>query len=200
MLPVWRLTRNEYARNLYDRLHRVGITATRMYEYETDLVSNDPIVESPVSADSVSFETLSAADVPQRGFEIDFSIPTDFLQGEWAIVARIDGEPVGRTLVSGDTTPYVHPLDRSMSFPGAYVRRVFVTPEWRGAGLGTQMVKKALVVARDEFRCERASALIAVDNKPSQWLFDAVGFAPVRVHEFVRIGGFTWERTSPVAE
>ena len=162
-----------------------------MYEFELDLTADTSSFESTSSPHDVSFEVLSPSAVRECGYDLDFSIPVDLLRSEWALVALADGEPIGRTLVSAGAEPYIHALERRMAFPGAYVRRVFVAPDWRTLGLGTQLLGRALAVAHDELCRERASALVAVDNRPSQWLFEGWGFERVRVHSHARVGRFS---------
>lgn len=185
MVEYWRLTRTPTARRLYDAFKRAGLTATRMYEYEAPLAAVDIGNRSPLPP-GIRLETYPPDEVPTLSDDIDFSRPVEPNEREWAIVAFADGRPVGRTLVSDEEAPYVEPLERSLPVSGAYVRRVFVHPDYRGAGIASSLLLDSLMVARDELDCDTATALIAADNEPSQRLFEGRGFRRLRTHDYVR--------------
>lgn len=190
MVDFWRLTRNQYARRVYDALKAVGVTATRMYEYRAGLERSD-VTRPPNPPAGVRLELLPAAEVAATGLDVDFSLPVGLQEEEWVVVAFADGRPVGRTLVADTPNPYVDVLERPIPVQGVYVRRVFVAPAWRGRGVAAAALRSALVFARDELGVDSATALIAADNRPSQWLFEACGFDRAGVHEYARVGPFS---------
>jgi len=206
VIPHWRLTRNRYARRVYDALAAVGVTATRMVEFEATVSGVDAQDPTPDHRSTISVGTDEAADVsvvavpagdPLVGrLDLDFSIPVSVLDDEWVVVARTGDRAVGRALVSAGQRPYVKPLGRELSFDGAYVRRVFVAPAWRNEGVATRLVRTALAVAGSELGTGTAHALVAADNKPSQWVFEATGFRPVRCHDYVRLAALEYRRTT----
>lgn len=186
MVEYWRLTRTPTARRLYDAFKRAGLTATRMYEYVASLAAVDTGNRSPLPL-GIRLETYPPDGVEALSEDIDFSRPVEPHGGEWAVIAYADGRPVGRTLVSDEEAPYVEPLERSLPVSGAYVRRVFVHPDHRGAGIASSLLLDSLVVARDELNCDTATALIAADNEPSQRLFEGRGFRRLQAHDYVRV-------------
>lgn len=190
MADYWRLTRNQYTRFVYDKLKTLGVTATRLFEYEalTDDIDSD---QSPDLPADVQIDRFSASQMRDRGFDIDFSIPVALRNDEWVVVATAEGRPVARTVVTNAPTPYENALERAIPVTGAYVRKVFVVPDRRGQGIASAMLRVALSLAHGEFAAETATALIAVDNRPSQWLFEASGFERVAVHEYIRFGPFS---------
>ncbi|WP_136603492.1 GNAT family N-acetyltransferase [Salinigranum halophilum] len=182
MTQLWRFTRNRYGRAVYDTLARAGITATVMYEYVTNL-------DSTRDRESV-----------QAGYDVDgcnpgriepLDAPVDELQhDERIIVAFEEGEPRGYLFVSIDVTHQIVPLEQTVSFDGAYIRRVYVHPAHRNRGIATALVAAACQWAADR-DAGRATALVALDNKPSRRLFEQSGFEPRRVHRYARIGPVT---------
>lgn len=190
MADYWRLIRNQYTRSVYDALKALGITATRMYEYQAKLPQTNA-TRSPATLAGTSIDLISASEVDSRDIDFDFSQPVDMLDGEWAVIASIDGQPVGRTLVTYTSRPYIDPLERALPISGAYVRRVFVMPERRGKGVASVILRAATELARDEFNADTATALIAADNKASRGLFEGCGFERVGFHEYVRLGAFS---------
>ena len=187
MADYWRLTRNQYARNIYDALKALGITATKMYEYRAELEQTSSPYHLTTPAET-SIDLVPASEVDSLDINIDFSLPVDPLDGEWIVIASVDGRPVGRTLVTDTPRPYVDPLERTIRISGAYVRRVFVVPERRGRGVASATLRAAMALAQDELGAANATALIAADNKPSQGLFEGCGFERVGVHEYARVG------------
>lgn len=190
MADYWRLIRNQYTRRVYDALKALGITATRMYEYQAKLPETNA-TRSPATLAGPSIDLVSASEVDSRDIDFNFSQPVDMLDGEWAVIALIDGQPVGRTLVTDTPKPYVDPLERPLPVSGAYVRRVFVVPDRRGEGVASVILRAATELAHDEFNADTATALIAADNKASRGLFEGCGFEQVGFHEYVRLGAFS---------
>lgn len=179
MPQLWRLTRNRYGRAVYDALARVGVTATVMVEYVAPLADADP----PGSGDgSVAVERCDS----ERIEELD--APTgELLQDEDVLGAFVAGEPVGYLFLSMDATHEIHPLEESIEFDGAYVRRVYVDRSHRNEGVATALLTAAKRRAIER-GAARTSALVAVDNRPSRALFEGRGFEPRRRHRYVRVG------------
>ena len=198
MIPLWRLVRNRYSRMVYETLSTAGLTVSRMVEYEVDLrerASLDGTGPPDVPAQA-SFHTAPARTDPIRRLDLDFSIPVTFLDDEWVIAATAGGEAVGRSLVSAGQYPRVDALGGRMTFDGAYIRRVYVHPEWRNRGLARRLVAETLRVANRQFGVDTATALIAPDNKPSRWAFEANGFEPVRRHDYLSVFGREYRRVT----
>jgi len=189
-LGLWRLTRNGYARGVYDALKAAGVTATRMYEYVASLeaLPDRPLPEGV----TVERRRGDGVDAAERA-EFADPVPTDDV-----LVAREDGAVVGYLFVS-DRPVHVAALDVDLSFEGAYVWRAFVDPEHRRRGIATGLVARALVLARDR-GCDSAHALIAADNRPSQWAFEACGFRRRHVYSYLKLRGFERRRLELAAE
>jgi len=182
MTRLWRLTRNRYGRSVYDALGRAGITATWMYEYTRSLA--EPI---PDSADTeVSVERCD----PARVASLDPPV-ADLVAGEDVVAAFADGEPLGYLFCSVGATHHIVPLDRRLSFDGAYIRRVFVDPDCRNRGVATAMVAAACRHAADDGAAD-ATALVALDNRPSRALFERLGFRATRARRYAAVGPLSW--------
>ncbi|WP_210424887.1 GNAT family N-acetyltransferase [Halorussus halobius] len=185
-LPLWKFTRNRYGRALYDALADRGVTATRMYLYRAAL-DDVPAVEPPAG---VRFavrdpETLDADEYA------DFADPEP---EDLAVVAESDGGVAGYLFLTDARPKRVDPLARTYDFEGAYVWRLFVAPPRRGRGIATALVNRALAVARDERDAESACALVAADNRPSQWVFETNGFERREARSYVRLGPCEFRR------
>lgn len=196
MVPLWRVSRNRYARAAYDALKAAGVTGTRMDEYQVHL-RESPGDNSPPTPKGLRVDVFPAAAAGERDVDPNAAPRATPLADEWAAVARADGRTVGRALVSVGRRPYVEALERRVAFPGAYVRRVFVDPSYRGRGAATALLHAALAVARTELDAEAASALVAADNRPSQRLFERCGFSRARTHEYVRLGPLSRYQVRP---
>ncbi|QSX00189.1 GNAT family N-acetyltransferase [Haloterrigena alkaliphila] len=192
MPPLWGLTRNRYGRAVYDALARVGLTATVMIEYVAAL---EDATEEHTSVDGGATEYAVESCDPSRVAPLD--APVDELApGELVVAALEDGRPRGYLFCSIDPTHEIHPLERTLAFEGAYIRRVFVAPDHRNRGIATAMVEAACRMA-SERGAERATALVALDNSPSRALFERRGFEPRRRRRYVRIGPFTHRSVRP---
>lgn len=196
MVNYWDVTRTPYARSVYETLKRLGITATRMYEYR------GPVAAVDRSARSALADGIRITRVPPRvhpvAYAIDFSRPVEPHQDEWVLVATEGTDPVARLLVSDAESHYIEALERPRSVDGAYIRRVFVVPGRRGRGIASALLEEAMAVVRDELDVDTATALIAADNRPSQLLFERQGFRRVERHEYARVGPLSHYRRRPV--
>lgn len=208
MANLWRLTRNDHARRAYDALKRVGITATRMYEYVASSAEG-------VSRDPPAGVTIGAEDPDSLAREECPALP-EHRDDETVLVARErtgedegtgqegtgqerteDGEVLGYLFVSPAPTIHVHPLETDLSFDGAYVRRVFVHPDARNRGVATALVARTRTLAH-EWGLAAVHALVALDNRPSQWTFEANAFEKRHVHTYLRVVGYRRRTVSEV--
>jgi GNAT superfamily N-acetyltransferase len=181
-LGLWRLTRNAYGRRVYAALKRAGVTATRMYEYVASTADPPPASPPP----GVRLGTRRPADL-EPSTRADFADPEP---GDTVLVAEAGGEVVGYLFLS-DRPVTVDALGAEYTFDGVYVWRVFVAPSHRERGVASALVARALDRARAAGR-GTAHAMVALDNRPSQWLFEGAGFDRRRRHTYLKIG--RWER------
>jgi len=183
---------------VYEGLAAVGVTASRMIEYEVKLqeLSSPTGTDLPETPPEISFQSFPATADPAQRLDLNFSIPVTPLTDEWVIAATARGEAVGRALVSAGQHPPVDALGERMTFDGAYLRRVYVHREWRNRGIARRLVAEALDVANRKLGVDTASALIAPDNKPSRWTFEANDFEPVRRHDYLSVFGHEYRRVT----
>jgi GNAT superfamily N-acetyltransferase len=180
-LPLWKLTRNRYGRAAYEALSARGVTATRMYRYRRDLTGELP---DPSPPDGVRFAVRDPEGLdPDEYADFADPVPEDV-----AVMADRDGEIVGYLFLTADRPKSVEALDATFEFEGAYVWRVFVDPSARGEGIATALVARALAAARETWAVASACALVAVDNRPSQWVFEDNGFEREAVRSYWRVG------------
>jgi GNAT superfamily N-acetyltransferase len=201
MVQWWRLTRNDYGRAVFDFLADRGLKIARMYGYTAEL-DGDPPREATLEDPALEMRVVTA-DAVDTGEHDAFAE----LLAEERVVAVLDtdaaaggsapgrsfsaGPTVGYLFVSADDPIFVHPLETEIRFDGAYVRRVFVAPDYRQRGIATALVAESRRVARETFDASEAHALIAPDNRPSQWVFEANGFRRVHEYDYARVAGLT---------
>jgi len=182
MVELWRLTRNRYGRACYDRLQALGVTATVMTEYVAPLGDEARLTDSS----SVTVEPCGGDRVESLGTPAG-----ELVKGE-VVLGAFDGEtPLGYLFYSLDTTLYISPLERELSFDGAYLRRVYVAPEHRQRGVASALVSTACERARRQ-GAGRATALVARDNVPSRALFETHGFESVCDRQYARVGPLSY--------
>jgi len=187
-MRAWRVTRNRYGRAVYERFKRVGVTATWLTEYVRNVDGCvSPRTHPDCSVGIVDPPAVSPLDAPVG----------ELRPGEEVLAATESGSPRGYLFLSVDATHEIAPLERTLSFEGAYVRRVFVALDHRDRGIASAL----LATARDRVRARgagRATALVARDNVPSRALFASQGFVPVRERLYLRLGPLSgrWVRES----
>ncbi len=197
MANLWRLTRNDHARRVYDALKHVGLTATRMYEYvapsaeEVNRDTPEGVTVRPEDPDALTREECPA--LPEHRDDETVLVAREETEGGEVE----DGEVLGYLFVSPAPTIHVHPLETELSFDGAYVRRVFVHPHARNRGVATALVARTRTLAH-EWGLATVHALVALDNRPSQWTFEANGFERRHVHAYLRVFGYRRHTVSEV--
>jgi ribosomal protein S18 acetylase RimI-like enzyme len=191
MASLWQVTRNPYGRAVYDWLTDHGVTATVMYEYRRRL-DGEAADGHHTPADDTE-PTVGVGDPAALDFGGTDPPLAERREDEELIVATTDGTVRGYLFLTVDATLRVHPLERELSFEGAYVRRVFVHPDYREQGIASATLRAALDRARER-GARTATALVAADNRPSQWLFESHEFERVRRRVYGRVGSLSWRR------
>jgi GNAT superfamily N-acetyltransferase len=196
-MELWRLSRTATARRAYDWLARHGIRISTMLLYAHEGAVPDR--ELPAGATIEAFAGTST-DLPADLGADAAASPCEALSGlgefDRGLVARVDGAYAGHVVVT-DRPVEVAVLETVLDEPGAYVHRLFVAPDHRGAGLAAALVAAAVRVAREWDR-GRSWALIAPDNRPSRWTFEACGFDPEERLDYVRLGPLRCRRRTRV--
>jgi len=207
MVRWWRLTRNRYGRTVYEALKRAGLQAAKMDEYVHE---GPPPVARDLPADVRLVERAGDALGDLRDGVASLDGPHDVVAeaaaDDYLVVAVADaaggrgpGRPVGYVLAS-DRRVYVTELGVERRFDGSYVWRLYVAPEYRRRGVATALVARTVRTAAERFGCERRVALVAADNRPSQWVFEANGFEPERRWSYYRVGPFERRSVAPRGE
>jgi GNAT superfamily N-acetyltransferase len=189
MLPLWRLTRNRFGKRLHAALDAAGITVSRLYEYRAPC---PPDGDRPTPPADVTIRTVEPARLPAAASVAE-------LTDSESVLAAVDDavdELAGYCFVSAGARIPVPELRTTMSFDGGYVRRLYVAPDHRQRGIATALVDAAGRHAADR-DASGVAALVAVDNRPSQWTFEACGFEPVACHAYDRLGGLERRRRRP---
>lgn len=188
MPQLWRLTRNPYGRAVYDALARVGITATVMIEYVAPLddAPNQESVDGSLTIERCDPARIDALDAPTG----------ELLADEEVLAAFADDGPAGYLFLSVDVAQEIHPLERTIQFEGAYVRRVYVDRAHRSEGVASALLMAAKQRATER-EAQQATALVAVDNRPSRRLFEGRGFDARRKRRYVRVGPLSHRSDRP---
>lgn len=188
---LWRVTRHERVRALYDRLADAGVLLAQLDRFERETGGAVATrIEPPAD---VGVRLRRAADGLPGALADAPVAPDDRL-----LVARRGGDLVGYCVLS-DRPVYVPALRRRLRFEGAYLWRLFVESSARGCGIGTAIIGGALTAGREAFGRDRLTALIAPDNLPSRRAFARLGFRPVDRFTTVGIHGWRLDRRRPLA-
>jgi GNAT superfamily N-acetyltransferase len=98
-----------------------------------------------------------------------------------AIIARVGDEPVGFAL-------WFHNYSTFLGRRGLYLEDLFVTPAWRGQGIGRQLLAEvaAVAVARD---CGRMEWSVLDWNEPAIRAYRSIGGVPMDEWTIYRLTG-----------
>ncbi|RYD56758.1 MAG: GNAT family N-acetyltransferase [Sphingomonadales bacterium] len=98
-----------------------------------------------------------------------------------AVIAEIDGEPVGMAL-------FFHNFSTWTGWRGLYLEDLYVTPEARGAGVGTALLKHLAGVAVDR-GCTRFEWAVLDWNVDAQKFYQSMGAVPLDDWRINRVTG-----------
>lgn len=190
-LGLWRYTRSEPVRAVYDWLADRGTYVAQLDRYErpADGSSREAAVDAPVPLD---IATASVSDRCPDRLSGEPIAPRDRV-----LLGRLDGDLVGHCCLSRRPV-YVPALERRLDPPGVYCWDLYVRPAARNRGVGTALIAAAARWARERSDAERLSALVAPDNVPSRRAFEAMGFRPTRRHTALGLTGRNWFRSRPL--
>jgi len=190
-LGLWRITRNDAIRELYRRLASDGRYFAQLDLFERPGSPPPEVPPAPIDG----FHDRRVADLE----EVPDPLGDDPLAPDDRLVTAVrDGERVGRCCLS-DRQLYVPELHRRITFPGAYLWRVYVPPAERGQGIGTAIVAEAVSLVA-ETDAEAVCALIGPDNLPSRAAFRSVGFEPTERYTAAGLFGWDYDRRSALED
>lgn len=192
-LPLWKLSRNPVSRAIYDRLTGRGLQFASLELYRRAAADPDSNSNPGVSSESTAppagdrqsalewtvRESVDSAALPYRADEAS--------EADLFVLARDAGEVIGQVFLTREE-PYVHELETTLPIDGGYVWRLYVDPDYRNRGVGSQLLARAIEAARDRWRRRDLYALIADDNLPSRRLFEGQGFVPESRFRYARLG------------
>lgn len=207
---LWRLTRNRYGRAIYDFLAQAGITATAMREYVADLPddttpeidhiirTDDSLHESACEWTSQSNPQFTVVSCPDAAASLDAPL-AEKLPTEIALAVRENSATRGYLFISVNTTVPIDVLDCELSFDGGYIRRVYVDQTHRNRGVATALITAANRYAA-ALGATQTTALVAIDNRPSQALFETCDFRARRTRLYARVGPVSIRRQLPTTQ
>ena len=98
-----------------------------------------------------------------------------------ALIAEIDGKPVGMAL-------FFHNFSTWTGWRGLYLEDLYVTPEARGAGVGTALLKHLAGIAVDR-GCTRFEWAVLDWNTDAQQFYKAMGAQSMDEWRINRVSG-----------
>lgn len=98
-----------------------------------------------------------------------------------ALIARLDGEPVGFAL-------FFHNYSTFVGKPGLYLEDLFVEPAHRGKGIGKALLRRLAAIALER-DCGRMEWAVLDWNAPSIAFYRALGAVPMDDWTVFRLAG-----------
>lgn len=184
-LPVWKLTRTSFGRQVFNALADAGVMFSRLEQFEH-------LLDGPLPDLSIPDGITLRIDAPGT-FSLSGRMNRPELSDRDRIVAAIaDNRVVGVQPVTIDRPFYVDPLERTIDFTGAYFWGLYVAPEWRRRGIATILVARALSFVADQTTQTRVQTLVGIDNTPSKHVLTGVGFERKCVRSYYRLFRFQY--------
>jgi ribosomal protein S18 acetylase RimI-like enzyme len=183
---LWRLTRTEFGRTLYETLTQHGVKFSPLYVYARSLHGSNGD-DRPISAEGITIESRWGSELDATGRFEDLD-PTDT-----AVLARANGNIVGHLFFSTARPVYASVVEMEMGVEPdtAYIWQLHVDPDHRQQRIGTALLQRACRVAARTDETRTVTALVAVDNTPSQALFETTGFERTELIIYGRLFGLT---------
>jgi len=187
---LWRVTRHESVRRLYERLAAADIFVAQLDQFERPTAHLPRPTDVTLAATKI--DVLPAVEHCPAALGDAPLAPSDRI-----VLARRAGETVGWCCLS-DRPVYVPELHRRLSFPGSYLWRLYVRPADRGRGIGTALARRAIDHSRTVLDVDTITALVAPDNLPSRKAFDALDFEPTERYTSGGCLGREWHRHTAI--
>lgn len=134
---------------------------TTFVEFQTEAMVN---AGEEYSSDYESYQALSMLDKEQL-FEKLLNYPFEFVFGAFDETGRLIG-------MAGFTTRFNRPKQRHKG----YLWGIYVSSEYRGMGIASQLVQDILTVAKEDAGCEQILARVSSTNSDGQQLLQKNGF------------------------
>lgn len=179
---LWQLTRNEYGRRVYEALVNLGVKISLMYVYARSL--DDVDAGEGLADEAITLETQRGSDLDRTDEGFEELDPTDIV-----VLARSDETVVGQVFLSSSRSVYAAPVEMDVGVDAAYIWQLHVDQNHRQRGIGTALVDRACRAASREDAVSSVTALVAVDNVPSQRLFEANRFERLALITYGRFFG-----------
>ena len=119
--------------------------------------------------------------------------PDDFRQAlfgaeraAYALMAFADGAPVGFAL-------YFYTFSTFLGKRGIYLEDIFVEPEYRGRGIGSGLLKRLAMIAKEQ-NCGRLEWAVLTWNQPSIDFYHRLGAVTLDDWRIFRLHGEALER------
>jgi len=87
------------------------------------------------------------------------------------IIAEYENVPVGQAL-------FFHNYSTFLSQPGIYLEDLFVRPKYRGKGIGKELLKSLVKIAKER-NCGRVEWVVLNWNKPAIDFYENLGAVPM---------------------
>lgn len=87
------------------------------------------------------------------------------------IIAEYENEPVGQAL-------FFHNYSTFLAQPGIYLEDLFVKPEFRNKGIGKELLKSLVEIAKER-NCGRVEWMVLNWNKPAIDFYKSLGAVPM---------------------
>lgn len=141
------------------------------------------------SSINVEIDLATAADLTELPGSHDIDVYQKRLTGAHELLLARDGTNVLGFLWLSFTDIQIKEVGATIDFAGdGYLWHVHVLPDHRGRGIGTQMIRKALLVAADRADCRRVFCLTEWSNLGMRRVIEKAGFEPPEHLSYAKTG------------
>ncbi|WP_436903355.1 GNAT family N-acetyltransferase [Halovenus halobia] len=130
-----------------------------------------------VQDDSISIEPATDSDLTDIPGEHDIEEYRQLIAGDHVLLlVREDTTVIGYLWVSFSSVP-VQELGATIDFDGdGYIWHVHLLDQYRGRGIGKQMIRRALELGSERSGCERVFCITGWSNLPMRRVLEKTGF------------------------
>jgi ribosomal protein S18 acetylase RimI-like enzyme len=180
-IPIWRLTRSAFARQLYEACVDAGVRIAVLDRFSRELGDPVKLTKSPAGDLEIRLALLGpgTTGVDPAG------------DPESALLTMVDTDDeksVGQLRLTTASRVFIPELQGTLEIEGGYIWDVRVDSAFRRRGIGSRLLTTALRWLRS-VGARRASALVAPDNNPSRAMFRSKGFIPNQRYRYLSLFG-----------
>jgi ribosomal protein S18 acetylase RimI-like enzyme len=181
-----KLIRYKFVGSRFNFLKHIGIKKSKLIVYVKRLENKSFVKEKIYTSHSIFIRLCAEDDINRVPKEYDKSLfLKDLREGRIMVGAFSNQDFVGWLWLTFQKV-YVPEIEKWVNLDCGFIWRVFVVRKFRKRGVGKEMVRHAVEIAKKTPGIKEVCATVETDNIPSQRLFESLSFIKLGIISYSR--------------